>query len=285
MVESNKNMGMGGQAARDWSQIDPASVTQHAIEMARSAVDPVAIEPGRRTAILTPEAVVQLVRYLTEQWDAFQTNDGSTALSKSRHGGNKLGKRVLDSRLTMFSDPGDPNYGYQPYFLYPWAATPKMSWLENGILKNLAYRVNYAMDSGKQYASMPLAFQLSGGTTTIEQMIAQCEDGILVNRFSDVQLVDLSTCLLTGVTNGGCFLVKDGKVQKPVKNFRFLESPFFFLNRIEALGAPRRAAFGYTPKEHREPGWNAQSTWPRPPIVVPPMMVRDFNFNALADMV
>jgi predicted Zn-dependent protease len=278
-------MGMGGQAARDWSQIDPVSLTQHAVSMAKSATEPVAVEPGRRTAILTPEAAVQLLRYLTEQWGAFDTDAGHTALSKSSRGGNKLGQRVVDSRLTMWSDPSDPNYGYRPYFLYPWAATPKMSWVESGTLKNLAYAVNYAMDRGKAYASLPFAFQLSGGTTPVEQMIAQCQDGILVNRFSDVQLIDLKTCLLTGVTNGGCFLVKDGKIQKAVKNFRFLESPFFFLNRIEALGVPRRAAFGYTPKEMREPGWDAQSVWPRPPIVVPPMMVRDFNFSALADMV
>jgi predicted Zn-dependent protease len=117
-------------------------------------------------------------------------------------------------------------------------------------------------------------------------MIAQCKEGILVNRVSDVEMVDEYTCVLTGVTHGGCFLIKDGRIFKPVKNFRFLESPFFFLNRIEALGVPERAAFGFTPRGENEPAWDSHGgAWPRPPLIVPPMMVRDFNFTALSDAV
>jgi predicted Zn-dependent protease len=123
---------------------------------------------------------------------------------------------------------------------------------------------------------------MSGGETSVAQMIAQCKEGVFVNRVSDVDMIDVYTCLLTGATHGGCFLVKDGKISKPIKNFRFLESPFFFLNRIEALGQPERAAFGYTPTATYGDG---DGTWPRQPVIVPPMMVRDFNFSALCDAV
>jgi hypothetical protein len=68
-----------------------------------------------------------------------------------------------------------------------------------------------------------------------------------------------------------------------VKNFRILESPFFFMNRIQALGPTARAPFGYTPPASTEN--LSDVTWPRPPIVAPPMMVSDFNFSALADAV
>ena len=73
---------------------------------------------------------------------------------------------------------------------------------------------------------------------------------------------------------------KDGKISKAVKNFRFLDSPFFVFNKIEALGVPERAAFGYRP-----PAAGRDDEWPLPPVIVPPMMVKDFNFNQVADAV
>jgi predicted Zn-dependent protease len=114
-------------------------------------------------------------------------------------------------------------------------------------------------------------------------MISQCEEGIFVNRFSGVELLAHKTGTMTGVTRDGCFLVKHGKIDRPVKNFRFLDSPFFMLNKIMALGKTKRAAFGYTPPSQAER--SSMPEWPRPPIIVPPMMVRDFNFNALADAI
>jgi hypothetical protein len=286
--KDGKSTGWGGQASRDWSAMRVTDLTQRAIDVAKRGMNPVALEPGRRTAIFTPAAIAQMVRYLTEQWDAGSTDNGDTALSEFHGARNKLGKRIMDPRLDMSSDPADPSGGYRPYVTWPGVATPAMRWVEGGVLKNLAYAVNYAMDRGKQYASQPYSLRLSGGQTSVEEMITQCEEGILVNRVADVDLLDKKTCLLTGVTNGGCFLIKDGKITKPVKNFRFVESPFFFLNKIESLGVPERASFGYTPKASREPEWDFDikgSSWPRPPVIVPPMMVRDFNFSALVDAV
>lgn len=285
--QDGKNIGWGGQAARDWSQIKPAEVTQHAMTMATLGGTPVAVEPGKRTAILTPAAVAQLLRYFAGQWHALNTNQGQTALSKSRMGGNKLRQRIMDQRFTMSSDPTDPAGGYRPYVIWEGVASPAMTWVEHGVLTNLAFNMPwYAMERGTRYAALPNSFRLSGGTTSIEEMIAQCPDGILVNRFSDVDLLDEHTCLLTGVTQGGCFLVRDGKVSKAIKNLRFMTSPFFFLNNVEALGVTERAAFGYTPLT--QPEYMTSDgfyEWPRQPVIVPPMMVRDFNFSAVADAV
>jgi predicted Zn-dependent protease len=156
--------------------------------------------------------------------------------------------------------------------------------VEEGVLKNLAYSVGYALSRGKQYAEWPWSIRVSGGDATIESMIASCQEGVYVNRFSGVDLLDGATGMLTGVTRDGCFFVKDGKIDRPLKNFRFTDSPFVFMNNVEALGVPERAAFGYTPPASYE-GFEPTSAWPRRPIIVPPMMVRDFNFTALSDAI
>jgi predicted Zn-dependent protease len=275
-----KSSGWGGAAARNWTAVNSAAVTARATALAHRYVGAQAFEPGRRTAILSTAAVAQIMRHLAPEFDAYATDCGKTGFS-SPHGGSRLGQRVFDPRISMRSDPADPEGGYRPYFEEGYG-TPAMTWIEQGTLKNLAYGVGYAMMRGKTYAEHPYSLRISGGTTSLEEMIAQCQEGIYVNRLSGVDLVDQKTGLITGVTRDGCFLVRNGKIDRPVKNFRFLDSPFFFLNRIKALGVPARAAFGYTPPNNHEEG---PTDWPRWPMIVPPMMVSDFNFSSLADAV
>jgi predicted Zn-dependent protease len=84
--------------------------------------------------------------------------------------------------------------------------------------------------------------------------------------------VDPRTVLFTGLTRDGTFLVENGKITKPVQNFRFNESPIFMLNNLEAMGRPVRVSAS-------ESG-NAGSA-----VVVPPIRVRDFNFTSLSEAV
>ena len=70
-----------------------------------------------------------------------------------------------------------------------------------------------------------------------------------------------------------------------------LNSPFFFLNTLVAMAPTKRAAFGYAPPTDRELRVTSKDDnaeffdWPRRPMIVPPLMVNDFNFSALVDAV
>jgi len=119
----------------------------------------------------------------------------------------------------------------------------------------------------------------------VDDVIAKLEDGsIEVSPRQDTQNAramwgmsrTLISNLMTGVTEGGCFLVHNGKIEKSVKDFRFVESMYFILNRLVAIGSSQRTAFGYAP-------WHG--SWPIEPTIVPPLMVDDFNFVALAEAV
>jgi predicted Zn-dependent protease len=97
-------------------------------------------------------------------------------------------------------------------------------------------------------------------------MIAQVGPGqqaVLLTRVWYVREVDPSTKLLTGMTRDGTFLVEDGKVVKALKNLRFNVSVLDLLNNVLVLGQPVVTA--------GEEGF--------PPAVIPPMMVKDFNFT------
>jgi predicted Zn-dependent protease len=111
-------------------------------------------------------------------------------------------------------------------------------------------------------------------TQTVEEMIANCVEGVYVNRFGSLSVTDGASGQLTGVTRDGCLLIKDGKIAKAVKNFRILEAPMVVLNQLLAIGVPERIAV-------EEDLWQETSF----PIIAPPVMMRDFNFSGLSDAV
>jgi predicted Zn-dependent protease len=273
-------IGWAGQAARDWAQLDPAAVAASAIELAHRGGSPVAIEPGRRTAILGPAAVAQLAHVMPYAWEIGSTLMHQTPFAPGRgDGGTKLGELVMDPRVTITSDPADPEGGFLPFYRdgADGRALVPMTWVAHGVLTNLSFGPGAAASFGVRPSSeIPYSPRLGQGTTTLESMIAECREGIYVNRLADVRLEDPSSGVMSGVTQGGCFLIKDGKMTRSVKNLRFADSPFLFLNNLIEIGTPRRVALGYTP---------GKDEWPLPPVIVPPLMVRDFNFTMLADAV
>ena len=108
---------------------------------------------------------------------------------------------------------------------------------------------------------------MSGGEASIDEMITTTKSGILVTRFWGVRTVDSESALYSGYTRDGLWLIRDGKIDKSIKNFRFLDSVFSVLNNVEQLGMPARVFH------------------PEFPVVVPPLKVREFNFVALSESI
>jgi len=278
-----KGSGWHGAAHRDWRKLDVEGIVQAAIDMAALNRGPVRGEPGRYTAILSSAAVGALVAQMGRFFGFNML--GPLAVPDAGQGiRTKVGQRILDSRLTLSTDPSDPECGEFPFFDdgYP---SGKATWVAQGVLRTLAFDVARGMEYGVTPIKIPEAIRMTGGTTTLAEMIANCERGIYVNRFSGVDVVHAPSAAMSGTTRDGCFLIKNGKIATPVTNFRFYESPFFAFNKIRALGVPERVAFGFQ-AFNRDRAWgDATDGWPHPPVIVPPMMVEDFNFAAMSDAV
>src|SRR2546423_1454822 len=106
-TDDGTGSGWAGAEHPDWKQIDFQSLSQHAIDKARLSRNPVAIEPGRYTVILEPQAVGDLVSLMAFALAARNADEGRSAFAK-QGGGNKIGEKIVDSRVTIFFDPRDP---------------------------------------------------------------------------------------------------------------------------------------------------------------------------------
>ncbi len=268
-VRSDDGTGSGWAAADhpDWSQVDARRVAQQATDKARLSRNPVAIEPGRYTVILEPQAVGDLVQLIANYADARSTDEGRSPFVK-QGGGNKIGEKILDERVTLFSDPTDPQLIGQPY---DGEGMPigRQVWIENGVLKQLYYSRFWAKKQNKTATGAPTTLKMAGGTQSVDQLIAGTTRGVLVTRLWYLREVDPRTILYTGLTRDGTFLIENGKITKSLRNFRFNESPLFMLNNLEALGRTERLA-------GTEQGGD---------VAMPSLKARDFNFTSLSEAV
>ena len=266
--------GWASTGARSWSDINPEALGRRAAQKAVASRNPQAIEPGQYTVVLEPQAVADIIPQIMGSFNARNTDEGRSAFSK-RGGGAKVGEKIADDRITLYSDPADPDLLAQP-FNDDGLPIPRTVWIEKGVLKNLAYSRFWAQRQGRQPTGAgsgggggfgggtPGGLKMLGGTKTTEELIAGTERGILVTHFFYIRFLDQRTVMLTGLTRDGLFLIEKGKITKSLKNFRWNESPLFVLNKIDELGRAERTAAGQ---------------------MMPGMRVRDFNFTSLSDAV
>jgi predicted Zn-dependent protease len=256
--------GWARAGARDWNAIDAASIGRIAAQKAVASRNPQTIEPGTYTAVLEPQAVNDLIPLLAGALAARSADEGRSPFSRAG-GGNRIGEKVVDERVTLYSDPTDRALLGAPFDLQG-LPIGRMVWIEKGVLKNLAYTRFWAQKQGKSPTGGPLAggLALTGGTKSTAEIIAGCARGILVTHFFYIRSLDPRTVLQTGLTRDGTFLIENGTITRALKNFRWNESPLLMLNRLEDIGRPEPTEAGR---------------------LMPALRVREFNFTSLSDAV
>ncbi len=253
-----------GFAIRDYNDaglLNSKNVTEVAAQKAKASVNAQAIEPGKYTVILEPTAANDLMRLLTSNLDARSADEGRSFLSK-RGGGTRLGERLFDERVNIYSDPLNAEIPGRPWN-NEGLPSEKTTWVENGVVKNMFYSRYWAEKQGVEPIGRPSGMIFEGGDQSLADMIKSTQRGVLVTRFWYIRAVDPQTLLYTGLTRDGTFYIEDGQIKFPVKNFRFNESPVIMLNNIETLGKPQRVSGN----------------------LIPAMKIRDFTFTSLSDAV
>ena len=255
-MPDGSSSGWAGQPSTKLSQIDSAALAAAAAEKCARWKNPQKIEPGNYTVVLEPTATGDLVRLMGGAFNARNTEDGRTFLSK-RGGGNLLGEKLFPEFVTLRSDPFDPRQPSSPWTgdLLP---TRAITWVDKGAIANLAYDRYWGEKTGKQPTPSPGggfgggggggnfgggggggaagSLIMEGGDATLDQLIASVERGLLVTHFWYVRFVSQQTLQHTGLTRDGLFLIENGKITTPVMNFRFLESPVRLLKNTKRLG-------------------------------------------------
>ncbi len=252
-----------GETGSGWAEkisnsaadIDANEVAERALKIAEAAQDPTDLAPGKYTVIMSPAAIAEMLAFLF--WGGFEAkavDEGRTFLR------GKLGTKICGEETTIGSDPADPRCPGAS-FQEEGLASPTVAWIEHGILRNLCYSRFWASKQGKEATGRPSNVIMQGGETSLDEMIASTEKGLLITRFWYIRFVDPMMPLVTGMTRDGLFSIENGAVAQAVKHMRFNEDPLDMLRRVALMGRPER-------------------TGEYIPMLIPALKVRDFNFTS-----
>jgi predicted Zn-dependent protease len=231
----------GITGVKDLSLIDPVRISEIAADKAVKSQKPRALEPGRYTVILEPRPTARFLSLMTNLFNARAVETGPRSyLTGTERGSSKLGQKVFSDLITIKSDVGNPILRQTPIMADGAAARP-VTWVENGVLKNLYYDQQYAARVKKEPtpATPNMSLVLEGPpdrVQTTEQMIKSTRRGLLVTFFWYIRPVDQATLLNTGMTRDGLFLIENGEIVGPVQNFRWNMSPLAGFNNVTAIG-------------------------------------------------
>jgi predicted Zn-dependent protease len=252
-MADGSSSGWAGEPSLKLSQIDSAKLAAIASDKCEKWRNPQKLAPGNYTVVLEPTAAADIVRLITSGFNARNTEEGRTFLSK-RGGGTLVGEKLFPEYITLKSDPFD---GRQP--ASPWNGdllpSKSVTWVDKGVVANLAYDRYWADKTGKEpnsgggggrggggggFGGGEGGLTLQGADASLESLIASVERGLLITHFWYIRGVNTQTLQQTGLTRDGVFLIEHGKITTPVMNFRFLESPVRLLKNTTKLGQAMR---------------------------------------------
>ncbi len=259
--------GWASSGARAIDRVDYPGVAAGAAAKAVASARPRPLPPGRYPAILEPACVANLLQLMFFAMDRRSADEGRSFFSRPG-GGNRIGERLFGDRIHIWSDPDDPEVPGTP-----WAddglPQERRDWIEGGRVRALRTDRYWADKSGVAPVPGPANVLMAGGKGSVQDLIASADKAVLVTSFWYIRLLDPRTISFTGLTRDGVFWVEKGKIQHPVTNFRWNESPIAVLKNTLAMSAPVLSP----PRPDRSPHR------------VPALLVKDFTFSSVSDAV
>ena len=253
----------------DISAIHTDDLTVVALDKSLAGRRPKSLSPGPYDVILEPAAVAELLLFMAwEGFGALPYQEGRSFVS------GKLGKKVLSDRITITDDAYHAkSIGLN--FDYEGMPRRQVVLVDKGVARRVVHdrktakvegleSTGHALPQPNTIGPMPLNLCLQGGNSSLEEMIARTEHGLLITHFHYTNILDPVTLRITGMTRDGVFLVEKGKIRHPVKNLRFTESVVEAFNRIDALGREMKYAHVF---------WGGG-------IVAPALKIRGFHFSS-----
>ena len=211
------------------ADISGDSLGRIATEKCRASRDPQPLPPGEYTVILEAEAVADMVMMLSMYGlGALAVQEGRSFVS------GRLGEKVCGDNVTIWDDGLDPR---SHRLAYDFEGVPKqrVPLITAGVAEGVVWDSYTAHKEGRQstghglpapnsWGPVPINLLVAAGDSSVADMIAQTQRGVLVTRFHYTNMIHPIKTVLTGMTRDGTFLIEDGQIAGAIKNLRFTQS-------------------------------------------------------------
>jgi predicted Zn-dependent protease len=266
------------------ADIDGAVLGARAAAKARAGADPVELPPGRYEVVLEPAAVADVLQMLAMYgFNAKMVLDRQSFL--------ELGEAQFDPAVTLVEDASLPDSTAIPFDA---EGTPRrrVVLVERGVSSAVVHDRRTAARAGKgaestghalagaaSFGAIPTSLRLlpadgpastevdgPAADSSVAALVAGVERGLLVTDNHYTRVLDPRTLVVTGLTRNGVWLIEDGVITTPVRNFRFTQSYAQALGPGAVLGIGTRAV--------EQPG-----PWAEAGFVAPAVRLASWNYT------
>jgi PmbA protein len=241
LAMTDDSSGYAERLERGLSDLDPTSLATRAVDKAERSRDPKSIEPGAYTVILEPAAVSTLMQFL-----GYLGLGAKAFLEERSFMTGRIGDKLAAELITIVDDPiAEDSLGLA--FDFEGVPAQRVVLIDHGTAKGVVWDRATAKKAGvsstghglpppNSYGPIPLNLRMEPGTSTVEEMVASTERGLLVTRFHYSNVVNEKETVLTGMTRDGTFMISDGRIEHGVKNLRYTQNTLEALSNVEAVG-------------------------------------------------
>jgi PmbA protein len=269
--------GRSGSGAADAAEtrmgdVDAEEIGRRAAAKARDSQDPRELAAGRYEVVLEPPAVGTMASFL-----AYMGFGGRTIEEGRSPFSGKAGEKVCSEMITISDDALSPLTIGLPF---DFEGTPKqkVALIDQGVFRTgvhdrrsakraRAESTGHALPPPNPEGPFPLNLFLATGDASMEDLIASTTRGLLVSRFHYSNIVHPIETTITGMTRDGTWLIEDGQIKHPVRNFRFTQSILEALSNVELIGRESVIASEFFFAASR----------------VPALKISSFNFSSASD--
>jgi predicted Zn-dependent protease len=225
--------GSGRDGSVRLGDLDGSDVGERAARKARDASGATDLEPGRYEVVLEPDCVANILSFLlVHGFNGKAVEEGRSFAA--------IGETQFDPAITLRDDVTDPGMAGVAFDI---EGTPKwpLDLVREGVTTGLlhtrrtakamaAESTGHAVEGGAGWGALGANLVLAAGEKSVDELVAGTDRGVLVTDFWYTRILDPRTQVVTGLTRNGVWLIEDGRVVRPITNFRFTQS------FVEALG-------------------------------------------------
>ncbi len=228
---------------KDLASFDEAAFLRSLVEKTKLSSDPQSLEPGRYTVVLSPQAVGELMMFLMwYNFDRKAIDEKRTAMFP------RLGKKIADDRIHIHVAPRHPTSPAFPFSPSDGRPAGSFDMIKAGKFVDGWYTRFYEKKTNlAEKGRWPSNIVFEGTNVSEDDLVSKVEDGLYVNSFWYIRLVDLMDGIFTGMTRDGLFRIKNGKLTGSVTNFRFNQNVFEMLMNVVSIGKATRTDYGVFP--------------------------------------
>jgi len=240
IARANGADGLARLSSRRLSDVDGAVLGARAAAKARASTDAVELPPGRYEVVLESSAVADILQNFALY--GFNGKSYNERLAFAEPGAEQF-----DRAITLVDDTlGESGLGLP----FDAEGTPKrrVAFVSAGVTEQVAHdrrtaaeagaaSTGHAIAGGGSFGPMPASMLLEPGPAAgaavepgavvdpaAAPLVASVERGLLVTDLWYTRVLDPKSLVVTGLTRNGVWLIENGEITTPVRNFRFTQS-------------------------------------------------------------